>query len=94
MGVAQALLLLRWLIVHGGGCCAARIIFAPFGYALRAGARLPAAGGGHRPQRRPHNWLAFIIAGAAAGLAGGLYAYFKGSVFPTYWRSRNPSMRC
>ena len=27
---------------------------------------------------------AFTIAGAAAGLAGGVYAYSKGSVFPTY----------
>jgi branched-chain amino acid transport system permease protein len=27
---------------------------------------------------------AFTIAGAAAGLSGGLFAYAKGSVFPTY----------
>src|SRR3712207_8936492 len=30
------------------------------------------------------SWLAFTIAAAAAGLAGGLFAYAKGSVFPTY----------
>ena len=28
--------------------------------------------------------MAFIVAAVAAGVAGGLYAYFKGSVFPTY----------
>jgi branched-chain amino acid transport system permease protein len=27
-------------------------------------------------------WAAFIIAGAMAGLAGGLFAFLKGSVFP------------
>ena len=30
------------------------------------------------------NWAAFAIAAVAAGIAGGLFAYFKGSVFPTY----------
>jgi branched-chain amino acid transport system permease protein len=29
-------------------------------------------------------WLAFSMAAAAAGLAGGLFAYAKGSVFPTF----------
>ena len=32
---------------------------------------------------RTHRWLAFIIAGAAAGLAGGLFAFSKGSIDPT-----------
>jgi branched-chain amino acid transport system permease protein len=27
-------------------------------------------------------WLAFVVAGAMAGLAGGLFAFLKGSVFP------------
>jgi branched-chain amino acid transport system permease protein len=29
-------------------------------------------------------WAGFAISAAAAGLAGGLFAYMKGSVFPTY----------
>ena len=29
-------------------------------------------------------WLAFVLASAVAGVAGGLFAYFKGSVFPSY----------
>ncbi len=32
---------------------------------------------------RTHRWLAFTLAGAAAGLAGGLYAFMKGSIDPT-----------
>jgi len=29
-------------------------------------------------------WAGFVLASAGAGLAGGLFAFFKGSVFPTY----------
>ena len=32
---------------------------------------------------RTHRWLAFTMAGAAAGLAGGLFAFSKGSIDPT-----------
>ncbi len=58
-------------------------VFAPFGLALRAtrDSGLRAAAIGIDVKR--HQWQAFIIAGAAAGLAGGLYAFLKGSVFPT-----------
>ena len=56
---------------------------APFGYALRAARdselRAEAIGLAIRRQR----WLAFTLAGAAAGLAGGLYAFSRGSVDPT-----------
>ena len=31
---------------------------------------------------RRHQWLAFIVAGIFAGLAGGIYVFSKGSVFP------------
>jgi branched-chain amino acid transport system permease protein len=59
-----------------------RVVHAPFGYALRAGRdstlRAEAIGIGVRRQQ----WLAFGLAGLAAGLAGALYAFFKGSVFP------------
>jgi branched-chain amino acid transport system permease protein len=68
--VAAALLLLR------------RIVFAPFGYALRAGRDSPlrAAAIGIDVSRR--RWLGFTLAGVFAGIAGGLYAFLKGSVFP------------
>lgn len=60
-----------------------RAVFSPFGFALRAGrdSRLRAEALGIDVRRV--QWLAFALSGAAAGLAGGLYAFLKGSVFPT-----------
>jgi branched-chain amino acid transport system permease protein len=60
------------------------LIFSPFGYALRAGRDSPlrAEATGLDVQRL--QWAGFALAGAVAGVAGGLYAFFKGSVFPTY----------
>lgn len=59
-----------------------RVRAAPFGYALRAGrdaaGRAEAIGIDVRRQR----WLAFALAGTAAAMGGGLYAFLKGSVFP------------
>jgi branched-chain amino acid transport system permease protein len=61
-----------------------RLVFTPFGYALRAGRDSPlrAEATGLDVQRL--QWAGFAIAAVAAGLAGGLFAFFKGSVFPTY----------
>jgi branched-chain amino acid transport system permease protein len=61
-----------------------RMIFSPFGYALRAtrDSLLRAEAIGIGPARV--QWAAFTVAALFAGLAGGLYAYAKGSVFPTY----------
>jgi len=60
-----------------------RAIYAPFGYTLRAArdsrARADAIGVDVRMQR----WLGFTMAGAVAGLAGGLFAFSKGSIDPT-----------
>jgi branched-chain amino acid transport system permease protein len=58
------------------------IVFSPFGYALRATRdsllRSEAIGiDGKRIQ-----WTAFVIAGTVSGVAGALFAYLKGSVFP------------
>jgi branched-chain amino acid transport system permease protein len=60
-----------------------RAVFSPFGFALKAGrdSRLRAEALGIDVRRV--QWLAFVLSGAAAGLAGGLYAFLKGSVFPT-----------
>ncbi|MDN3564032.1 ABC transporter permease [Paeniroseomonas aquatica] len=61
-----------------------RVIHAPFGYALRAqrDSSLRAEAIGIDAFRI--RWLGFGLAAAAAGVAGGLFAYGKGSVFPTY----------
>jgi branched-chain amino acid transport system permease protein len=59
-----------------------RGLFSAFGYALRAGrdSALRAQAVGidvHRIQ-----WMAFVVAGTVAGLAGALFAFSKGSISP------------
>jgi len=59
-----------------------RALFAPFGYALRAGRDSPLRSGAIGIDVRRVQWLAFAAAGGAAGLAGGLFAFSKGSISP------------
>ncbi len=71
------------LVLSVGGIIAIRrVIMTPFGYALRAvrdsGLRSAAIGIDERRQQL----AAFAFAGAMAGLAGGLFVFSKGSVFP------------
>ncbi|WP_237477553.1 ABC transporter permease [Lichenibacterium dinghuense] len=58
------------------------LVFSPFGFGLRAlrdaAPRAEALG----LARAPMQWAAFVLAGGLAGLAGGLFAFLKGSVFP------------
>jgi len=61
----------------------ARVIRAPFGATLRAARDSAARADAIGIDVRTHRWLGFILAGAAAGLAGGLYAFSKGSIDPT-----------
>lgn len=72
------------LVLATAGILALRhMAHAPFGYALRAsrdGPRRAEATGIHT---KAVQWAAFAIAGAMAGLAGGLFVFAKGSVFPT-----------
>ncbi|WP_366554876.1 ABC transporter permease [Aquibaculum sediminis] len=56
--------------------------FAPFGYTLRAGRDSPLRADAIGIDVRRHRWLAFTLAGSFAGIAGGLFAYLKGSVSP------------
>ena len=57
-------------------------LHAPFGAGLRAtrDSALRAAAIGIDVQN--HRWRGFMLAGAAAGVAGGFFAFAKGSVFP------------
>jgi branched-chain amino acid transport system permease protein len=59
-----------------------RCLFAPFGLALRATRDSPLRCDAIGIDVRRVQWLAFIAAGAFAGLAGGLYAFSKGSISP------------
>jgi branched-chain amino acid transport system permease protein len=60
-----------------------RTIYAPFGYTLRAARDSSVRADAIGVDVRTHRWLAFTMAGAAAGLAGGLFAFSKGSIDPT-----------
>ena len=72
------------LIIGIGGILFLRhVAHSPFGYALRAArdsVKQAEATGIHTKQVQ---WLAFAFAGAMAGIAGGLFVFSKGSIFPT-----------
>jgi branched-chain amino acid transport system permease protein len=61
-----------------------RVLYAPFGYALRATRDSPLRAEAIGLNAGSLRLAALVVAGAAAGLAGGLSAFSKGSVFPTY----------
>jgi branched-chain amino acid transport system permease protein len=61
-----------------------RTLHAPFGYALRATRDSPLRADSIGLNQATIRLTAMILSGAAAGLAGGLAAFSKGSVFPTY----------
>jgi branched-chain amino acid transport system permease protein len=59
-----------------------RIIFSPFGYALRAARDSALRARAVGIDVRGVQWRAFVIAGGFAGIAGALYAFSKGSISP------------
>jgi branched-chain amino acid transport system permease protein len=59
-----------------------RALFAPFGYAMRAGRDSPLRAEAIGINVRRVHWIAFGVAGAVAGIAGGLFAFAKGSISP------------
>jgi branched-chain amino acid transport system permease protein len=69
------------------GCAAAlallwRMIFSPFGYALRASRDSSLRAEAIGIPVRAVQWAAFCVAGLFAGLAGALFAFSKGSISP------------
>jgi branched-chain amino acid transport system permease protein len=67
----------------GAGFLLLRAVHAPFGYALRALRDSEPRAAAIGIPAVPVRWLAFVLAAAMAGIAGALFAYGKGSVFPT-----------
>jgi branched-chain amino acid transport system permease protein len=59
-----------------------RFLFAPFGYAMRAGRDSPLRAEAIGIHVKRVHWLAFAIAGTVCGVAGGLFAFAKGSISP------------
>ncbi len=59
-----------------------RFLHSPFGYAMRASRDSVLRADAIGINVRRISWVAFVIAGAFAGLAGALYAFSKGSISP------------
>jgi len=60
------------------------IVDSPFGYALKAVRENPRRARYIGIDVRRHQLAAFVISGAFSGLAGGLFAFYNGSVFPDF----------
>jgi len=75
----------QWLtlaVVGAALVVMARIAASPFGRALRGARDSPLRAEAIGIDVRRAQWTAFALAGAFAGLAGGLYAFSKGSISP------------
>jgi branched-chain amino acid transport system permease protein len=74
-----------WFTLAIGSAALAALVWiahAPFGYALRASRDSPLRAEASGIDVKAMHLGAFAIAGAFAGLAGGLYAFSKGSISP------------
>jgi branched-chain amino acid transport system permease protein len=60
------------------------IVESPFGYALRATRENPRRARFIGINVRRHQLLAFVISGGFSGVAGALFAFYNGSVFPDF----------
>jgi len=83
LGSKAAYFYFTLVLVVASGLFLRRVIFSPFGYALRAGRDSPLRSDAIGMNVHALQWTAFILAGGFAGLAGALHAYHQGSVFPT-----------
>ncbi len=59
-----------------------RLLFSPFGYAMRAGRDSPLRAEATGINVVKLHWVAFMISGAFCGLAGALFAFGKGTISP------------
>ena len=71
------------LVLVGAGVYALRrMLFSPFGYAMRAGRDSPLRAEAVGIDVVKVQWAGFAIAGLLCGLAGALYAFAKGTISP------------
>ena len=73
---------LAFTLCVGGILLLRQAAHAPFGYALRAARDSPRQAEATGINTKRIQWVAFTFAGAMAGLAGGLFVFSKGSIFP------------
>ena len=69
-------------LVGGAVLLLRRVLFSPFGYSLRAARDSVLRADAIGIDVKRMQWTGFVIAGTAAGLAGALYAFSKGSISP------------
>jgi branched-chain amino acid transport system permease protein len=67
----------------GGIILLRHVAHSPFGYALRASRDSPRQAEATGINTKRIQWFSFAFAGAIAGLAGALFVFSKGSIFPT-----------
>src|SRR5215813_8602959 len=85
-----AFYLLTLAIVVAGVLILRRFLFAPFGYAMRAGRDSPLRAEAIGINVKRVQWIGFAIAGTFAGIAGGTFAFAKGTISPDVaWVSRS-----
>jgi branched-chain amino acid transport system permease protein len=77
-----AYFLLTLVLAVAGVLLLRRFLFAPFGYAMRAGRDSPLRAEAIGIDVKRVHWLGFAIAGGVCGVAGGLFAFAKGSISP------------
>ena len=70
------------MIVAVALCALVAIAYGPFGRTLRAARDSPLRAEAIGIDVRLRQWQGFALAGAFAGLAGGLFAFSKGSISP------------
>ena len=73
---------LALILVAVGVVLLRRFLFSPFGYAMRAGRDSPTRADAIGIDVKRIQWVAFVVAGLFAGLAGAIFAFSKGSVSP------------
>jgi ABC-type branched-subunit amino acid transport system permease subunit len=79
---APVFFLMTLVVAAAGVWLLRRLLFAPFGYAMRAGCDSPLRAEAIGIDVRRVQWFAFAIAGAVCGVAGGIFAFAKGSISP------------
>ena len=77
-------------LVVAGVLLLRRFLFAPFGYAMRAGRDSPLRAEAIGINVKRVHRIGFAIAGTFAGIAGGIFAFAKGTISPDVaWVSRS-----
>ncbi|MGE3919050.1 MAG: ABC transporter permease, partial [Hyphomicrobiaceae bacterium] len=74
--------LLVLVIVVASALSLRKVLFSPFGLAMRACRDNPLRAEAIGLDVHRVHWIAFTIAGVACGIAGGLFAFAKGSISP------------